>query len=319
METTTTTGAQLARAIQNIARKGIANKAGHILDAAETMGFVAKIHDDPSDEWYGTIDVQEYNVTEIETSPDIKPGYHEGVFLSAIQDITNGLVIIPKLYSDVVFTFDSVSRREYVRMFSQVDVIKLEGGTTVSVGVIEREPFDVDADDDVNVEDLAETGNKTWTEYTAEKVETVVVDKDGNQVTITTTSKDSTVQVGDNVTIKADQENVDVTVGETQFHMEDGKVTVKTTDVTVNADGDVKVEASGNINAKASGDVKIEASGNADIKASSSKVEASQVQITGGQLTVNGTAAPSGSGPFCGIPVCPFSGAPHVGNMVSGT
>lgn len=304
----------LRDAIRKIATKGILNPEGKVLDAAEISGYVVKIHDDESDELFGTIDVQEYNVEGTDAEGQ---GLHEGVFLSAIQDTTNGLLIVPKLGSDVTVTFDSLSGRMYVRMFSQVDIVKLEGGTTVSVGVIEREPWDAEGDTDV--EDLAETGNKTWTEYTAEKVETVVVDKDGNRVTITTTSMDSTVQVGDNVTIKADQENVDVTVGETQFHMEDGKVTVKTTDVTVNADGDVKVEASGNINAKASGDVKIEASGNADIKASSSKVEASQVQITGGQLTVNGTAAPSGSGPFCGIPVCPFSGAPHVGNMVSGT
>lgn len=40
--------------------------------------------------------------------------------------------------------------------------------------------------------------------------------------------------------------------------------------------------------------------------------------IKGGTLQANGTAAPTGSGPFCGIPVCPFTGAPHVGNIVQG-
>lgn len=43
------------------------------------------------------------------------------------------------------------------------------------------------------------------------------------------------------------------------------------------------------------------------------------VVLTGGKLTTAGSASPSGSGPYCGIPVCPFTGAPHVGNIVMGT
>jgi hypothetical protein len=48
-------------------------------------------------------------------------------------------------------------------------------------------------------------------------------------------------------------------------------------------------------------------------------VNAPLVEVTGGQLQVNGAAAPSGSGPFCGLLNCAFSGASHVGNIVSGT
>lgn len=76
--------------------------------------------------------------------------------------------------------------------------------------------------------------------------------------------------------------------------------------------GDDTLEISGSWNIKVSGSANINISGDATINSPS-------VTITGGQLTVSGTAAPSGSGPFCGIPVCPFSGAPHVGNIVSGT
>lgn len=41
--------------------------------------------------------------------------------------------------------------------------------------------------------------------------------------------------------------------------------------------------------------------------------------ITGGALHVKGVVAPTGSGPFCAIPVCPFTGQPHTGEIVAGT
>lgn len=49
------------------------------------------------------------------------------------------------------------------------------------------------------------------------------------------------------------------------------------------------------------------------------EVAAFLAKITGGTLQVNGVAAPSGQGPFCGLPVCLFTGAAHVGNIVTGT
>lgn len=48
-------------------------------------------------------------------------------------------------------------------------------------------------------------------------------------------------------------------------------------------------------------------------------ITAPKMVITGGELDVQGSAAPTGSGPFCAIPTCLFSGAPHVGPKVSGT
>ncbi len=41
-------------------------------------------------------------------------------------------------------------------------------------------------------------------------------------------------------------------------------------------------------------------------------------KITGGIFELNGTAAP-GAGPFCSIPVCPFTGVVHTGSQVVGT
>lgn len=100
-----------------------------------------------------------------------------------------------------------------------------------------------------------------------------------------------------------------------------GKETISITgDSTVKVGGNTKITVSGNADVSVSGNTKISSSGNIDVSASgNATIKSPNVKITGGQLSVNGTAAPSGSGPFCGIPVCPFSGAPHIGNMVSGT
>lgn len=82
----------------------------------------------------------------------------------------------------------------------------------------------------------------------------------------------------------------------------DGNINIESAEITVNAKGNITVNGD-NIAIKGASSVKVE--GN--------------TTITGGNLTVNGNVAPTGSGPFCGIKVCPFTGAPHVGNKVSGT
>jgi hypothetical protein len=88
----------------------------------------------------------------------------------------------------------------------------------------------------------------------------------------------------------------------------------------VKIDGNSEVEVGGNLSAKVSGNMDVEASGNANIKAGgSAKIDSPSVTITGGQLTVNGSCSPTGSGGFCGIPVCPLTGAPHIGTIISGT
>lgn len=42
-------------------------------------------------------------------------------------------------------------------------------------------------------------------------------------------------------------------------------------------------------------------------------------EITGGMLTINGAVAPTGSGPFCALPTCLFTGSVHIGNKILGT
>lgn len=102
--------------------------------------------------------------------------------------------------------------------------------------------------------------------------------------------KDGTIDINSEVDLKI---NIDgkseVTIGG------DSKV-----DISGNSD----VSVSGDCNITVSGNTKIESSGNCDVKASGScTINSPQVQITGGQLTVNGSVAPS-SGPFTCVPAC---------------
>ena len=85
-------------------------------------------------------------------------------------------------------------------------------------------------------------------------------------------------------------------------------------------DGKVKLETPEEISIENEKSIKVEAKENVEVKATSKmKLEAQETELTGGIIKCNGTATPSGSGAFCAIPVCPFTGAPQCGTQVSGT
>ena len=274
------------RAIRAIATKGLVDKQGNVLAASETQGYVVKIHDDPNDELYGTVDVREYveDTYDVKDDEDIElRGLHEGVFLSAIQNFKNGVYYIPKLYSDVTIVMDSITKREYVRTYNQVDILNYEAGVRVGIGVVEREEYSLDDGDEH--EEKEETGNKSWTEYSKEKVETSVEGDDKSKSTIlqdrekvvTTIENDG----GDKVEITATSGSVEMKVcDKITISLKDGKVSIEAEDVLVTS---------------------------------------KKVKITGGQMEMAGMASTDMQGPFCAIPTCPFSGAPHTGKLVSNT
>lgn len=274
------------RAIRAIATKGLVDKQGNVLAASETQGYVVKIHDDPNDELYGTVDVREYveDTYDVKDDEDIElRGLHEGVFLSAIQNLKNGVYYIPKLYSDVTIVMDSITKREYVRTYNQVDILNYEAGVRVGIGVVEREEYSLDDGDEH--EEKEETGNKSWTEYSKEKVETTVEGDDKSKSTIlqdrekvvTTIENDG----GDKVEITATSGSVEMKVcDKITISLKDGKVSIEAEDVLVTS---------------------------------------KKVKITGGQMEMAGMASTDMQGPFCAIPTCPFSGAPHTGKLVSNT
>ena len=82
--------------------------------------------------------------------------------------------------------------------------------------------------------------------------------------------------------------------------------------ITAECEGDINVSAKGNATAKCEGDLNVEAKGNATVKSPNTK-------LTGGNVEIGGSVAPSGQGALCGLPFCAYSGAPQTGKISSGT
>ena len=113
-------------------------------------------------------------------------------------------------------------------------------------------------------------------------------------------------------------DNAKITVFDTELIIKEGEVSVKPKKTTIEVDGDAIIKTSGKTTIEATGDASVKGQ-NVKVEATTkATVQAPQVQITGGQLQVNGAATPS-TGPFCGLPNCLFTGAPHGGNIVQGT
>jgi len=76
--------------------------------------------------------------------------------------------------------------------------------------------------------------------------------------------------------------------------------------------GSVELLKDGNLTIKNS-------KGSLELKDSKIVINMKEVNITGGSLVTKGTSSPTGSGAYCAIPVCPFTGAIHVGDKIDGT
>ena len=80
-------------------------------------GYVAKIHDNPSDEEFsdygGTIDVGEYP----DETASAEPVIHKGVLLSAATNSEGGFLIVPALFSDVTIFMDAATRYAWFTAF----------------------------------------------------------------------------------------------------------------------------------------------------------------------------------------------------------
>lgn len=93
---------------------------------------------------------------------------------------------------------------------------------------------------------------------------------------------------------------------------------VKTT-IKIDEKGDISVETDGGINLQCKGDANVVADGNVSVEAKQNATLKSQnTKLTGGIVEVGGTVTPTGQGAFCGIPYCPYTGAPQTGNQSSG-
>ena len=238
----------IRESIRSIALKGVVNRqTGAVRGTSKVTGYVAKIHDDESDELFGTIDVQEYADWSVAESDDAKIGYHEGVLLTAIQKDNQGYIIIPKLYSDVLVSRDPETNNEYVTMFSHVDLIQLDSHERIMVGVREREEYKPDDENAPDIHELELTGIQTTTEYTKDVAKTVAITDenaehvatqvigndpdDGLEIKHDVSGKSTATMTEDEIVLEHDKAKA--TLDGSQAKMEMGKSSVVVNDGTV--------------------------------------------------------------------------------------
>lgn len=181
--------------IRKIAAHKIFDKNGVLRDSGKIIGEVVKIHDKKNDhddengDLYGTIDVQEYNLTEEDKQVDESQqiGLHVGVKLSAIQDNSKGILIVPTLHSDVVIIMDPITKDEYVILYSHADNIQIRSHKNTEIGVTETKEW-LANEDSPDVEELEETGKYSKTSYGVDSILNTSVSGDDE-------SKKSTLEI----------------------------------------------------------------------------------------------------------------------------
>ena len=227
---------EIRNAVRQIALRGLVNQqTKEIRGTGRICGYVAKIHTEG--DLAGTIDVQEF--LDDRGTEEAKLGYHEGVYLSAIQDNSKGLIVIPKLYSEVVITKSAAGQDEYVILFSHVDTIQLDSHETIAIEVKEREAYDENDEDSPDIEDLPETGVLAKSVYTKNSITTEVQDSDkanhakqiidGNQITQIVGDNESSISIG-HKSVEAKHNTSKVSLTEQSADIESGSSKVKVTD-----------------------------------------------------------------------------------------
>ena len=184
-------------------------------------GYVAKINDDPADEFCGTIDVGEFPDETASTEPFI----HKGVLLAGAKDNAGGFLIIPTLFSDVTIVSDAATRYSYVVNFSHADFIQIHAHKETVVGVLETEELDTESNDSPDYDELEPTGNHANTKYTSEQVLTSVKNKNDKEATITVDAETITHKV-DKSEVKLTADKVVQKVNSTTVAVANNKVTL---------------------------------------------------------------------------------------------
>lgn len=191
-------------------------------------GYVAKIHDDPSDaefaEYGGTIDVGEYPDETASTAPII----HKGVLLAGTQDNRGGFLIVPTLLSDVTIVSDAATRAMYVVNFSHADLIQLSAHGTVTVGVTQTEQLDTSSASTPDYDELEPTGNASETAYTAKGIASTVKSDAGRETTLT--------QDAETIALKADRGGFRLSTDKAETKVGEQAVTITGRKITLGAE-----------------------------------------------------------------------------------
>lgn len=161
---------KINRAINTMVKNELLDRDGNIPYTTKINGYVCAIHgqDDENEDLRGTIDVQELDcMQEVYDDYDESTpiGYHEGVYLSAIQNNQSGVLIVPTMYSEVTIVQDPQTKKEYVIAYSHASQLQLDSHETVSVGVTETEKFNEDDDNSPDFDQLPPTGKAAHTKY----------------------------------------------------------------------------------------------------------------------------------------------------------
>lgn len=267
-------------AVRNAAMKGNMDSRGAIYGTRKIVGYVCNVHglDDEDKDLRGTIDVQEYEYEQGDSQYE-GVGHHKGVLCSAIQNNKSGYYVMPTMYSDVIIVQDPVTMEEYVLMCSHVDIIQLQSHQSIKVSVVETEEFQESGEEDDDTPDYDELAETGNASCTEYDKEKIVhsVKTKDGGITITQTAEDVKIVAKDTII------SIDV----------NGKVTLSAKEVSISSDTSLKTTSP------------------------QTTIDGKQVEVTGNTFIRKGTANVDGLGGFCGIPVCPFTGAIHTGSTIT--
>lgn len=114
----------------------------------------------------------------------------------------------------------------------------------------------------------------------------------------------------DGITISSDPEEDKEDPSSTIYIAKDGSVTISTSDK-------IDIITTNNLNLVSNDKFSLDSKNNIDIKTDKLKITGTNQGFVS-TVTVDGmcTPDPTLNGAFCGIPTCPFTGAPHVGNII---
>ena len=186
-------------------------------------GYVAKIHDNPSDseysEYAGTIDVGEYP----DETASSEPVSHKGVLLSAATSDKGGFLIVPTLFSDVTIFMDAATRYAYVVNFSHVNILRLNARQEAIIGVTELEELDSSSDTSPDYDELEATGNEAITKYTPTSAVTTVKNGQDKEASVSIDAETITHTV-DKSEVKQTADKVVQKVNSTTISVADNKV-----------------------------------------------------------------------------------------------
>lgn len=207
----------LGRSIERISMSP--SGTGGVGTARLIHGYVAKINDDPNDEYCGTIDVGEFPDETASTEQII----HKGVLLAGLKDNSGGFLIIPTLFSDVTIVSDAGTKYSYVVNFSHADFIQLHAHKETIIGVVETDELDPESNDSPDYDELEPTGNEATTKYTSEQILSSVKNKNNKEATITIDAENIAHKV-DKSEVNQNAEKIEQKVNSTVIVLKDNKV-----------------------------------------------------------------------------------------------